>query len=249
MNKKLLISMLLMSVFIIGINSANAQEVRKDIQKPMAYHKTDIKPPYKAPETQKNVPALKYFGPGPQIDKNHPMQVNFPKYRTKADMEAKKAEFEKRLNLSEEQKNKIEQNRIKDREKIKPIIEEMKAKHKELRSIKEDETLSLEQKQKKIDKIGKDLKALRVKADNCRKENMKEFESILTKEQKNEFGKIKSEQKQKMEERRKHFEQMKKEHQQRMEEHHKKMHELKNGANINLDEKKPSVEPKPVIEE
>ena len=44
-----------------------------------------------------------------------------------------------------------------------------------------------------------------MQADNCRKENMKNFESILTEKQKKEFSKIKEEQRKNMEKRKKEF--------------------------------------------
>ncbi len=206
MNKKLFISMLTLSIVITGVtmNSAKAED-NSGIQHPRAYEKLNIKPPYEAPETKKEIPALKYFGPGPQIDKNHPMEMRFPKYRSQEAMKAKKAEFEKRLNLTDKQKKKIEENRKKDHEKMKPVFENMKLKHEELKKIKADTTLSEEEKLKKTNEIKKELKELKIKADGYRKENMKNFESVLTNEQKKEFAKIKEEQRKHMMERRKEF--------------------------------------------
>ena len=124
---------------------------------------------------------------------------------SKAEIEAKKLEFEKRLNLTEEQKLQIEKNKQKDKEKIKPLFEEMKVKRGELRSIRLNPSLSELEKSKKSAVIEKELIDLRVKADELRVNNMKNFENILTKEQKMEFAKIKEEQKKEMEERKMKF--------------------------------------------
>lgn len=131
----------------------------------------------------------------------------------KAQMEAKKAEFDKRLNLSEEQKKTIEANKIKDREKMTPIIKEIREKQKAFRDIDKNANLTIEQKQKEKQKVKAEIKALKTQADEYRKENMKNFENILTPKQKAEFEKIKKEQKQEMEKKRiKHIEEMEKFH-------------------------------------
>ena len=61
---------------------------------------------------------------------------------SKEEMEAKKLEFEKRLNLTEAQKKQIEADKQKDREIIKPIIEKSRSIKKELHAIEEDTTFS-----------------------------------------------------------------------------------------------------------
>lgn len=147
------------------------------------------------------------------IQKNE-MQKSFGGYHhikikhhpTKAEMEAKKLEFEKRLNLTEEQKSQIEKNKQKDKEKMKPIFDEMKSKKAEIMNIQKNNKLTDSEKVKKVAELEKDIIDLRVKADELRRENMKNFESILTKEQLEEFSKIKEEQKQEMEKKRKNFE-------------------------------------------
>lgn len=126
-------------------------------------------------------------------------------HQTKSEMEAKKAEFEKRLNLTEKQKIQIEKNKQKDKEKMKPIFDEMKAKRAEIMSIHKNSKLTDSEKVKKVAELEKDIIDLRVKADELRRANMKNFESVLTKEQLVEFEKIKEEQKLEMEKRFKHF--------------------------------------------
>lgn len=68
----------------------------------------------------------------------------------------------------------------------------MKAKKEQIREIKKSD-LSQEQKAKKIEPLKKDLKKLKQEARKIRMENTKEFEAILTPEQKAEFEKIKQE--------------------------------------------------------
>jgi len=125
---------------------------------------------------------------------------------SKEEMEKKKAEFEKRLKLTDEQKKQIEENRQLGHEKVKPVFEEKKLKMQELKKIYDDSSLTQEQKTEKAAPIKAELKQLHEKADALRKENMKSFEALLTDEQKQEFAKIKAEQKQEMEKRRAEFE-------------------------------------------
>lgn len=127
------------------------------------------------------------------------------KHFTKEEMEKKRAEFEKRLNLTEEQKNYIEINKEKDREKIKPIIKKIHKKRIDYMMLETNQEIDEESKIKQKKELKNEIKELKLQADNCRKENMKNFEAILTEEQKIEFEKIKAEQKQEMEKRRKEF--------------------------------------------
>lgn len=124
----------------------------------------------------------------------------------KPDFAAKRAEFEKRLELTDEQKAKIKANREKDRETMKPVFEQIRAKHEKFREIDADKSLSAEDKEKQKQELKKELKTLKTQADTLRKENMKNFESLLTNKQKKEFAKIKKEQKKEMEKRHKEFE-------------------------------------------
>ena len=125
---------------------------------------------------------------------------------SKAEMDKKKAEFEKRLKLTEEQKLQIEKNRKEGHEKIKPIFKEKHEKIMEIKKIFRDETLALEQKKEKAAPLKEDIKKLNEQADALRKENMQAFENLLTDKQKKEFAKIKTEQKKAMKKRRAAFE-------------------------------------------
>lgn len=81
---------------------------------------------------------------------------------------ARKAEFEKRLNLSDAQKAQLEK-------------------------IKADEKKALEPVHKKMDKLHKEMSSLMKKEREVRAESMKKFEAVLSEEQKAELEKMKSE--------------------------------------------------------
>lgn len=114
------------------------------------------------------------------------------------DFQKRNAEFEKRLNLSDEQKKKAENMRKEGFEKMKPIMDKMHEKQKEAKLLKEQNSQS-----EKLQELQKEIGALRKEAHKMRQENMKEFESILDKKQLKELNTMK-------EEGRKKFEQMNK---------------------------------------
>lgn len=177
MNKKLFLSIL----SVVVLSSIGTMTYAKEIDTPDKSPKTDI--------SQKHHPYKHFKGHRP----------------SKEEMEAKKAEFEKRLQLTEEQKKQIENNKQKDREKMKPLMEGIMAKKGEIRKINHDLSLSKEEKEVKTKQLREEIQKLRIQADALRKQNMQEFENLLTDEQKLEFAKIKAEQQKKMEERRKNF--------------------------------------------
>lgn len=106
------------------------------------------------------------------------------------DFQKRRAEFEKRLNLTDKQKQQAEALHKQGFEKIKPIMEDMKTKQKEIATLKDaqDET-SIQKKEQ----LKKEIGALRQQAKELRKQNMKDFENILTKKQQKELQKIKEE--------------------------------------------------------
>lgn len=128
-----------------------------------------------------------------------------PRHFTKEEMEAKKLEFEKRLNLTEEQKIQIEKNKKKDKEKIKPIIDKLHQKKLDYMMLESNNEIDEQTKAKQKEELRNEIRELKFQADNCRKENMKNFEAILSEEQKLEFEKIKIEQKKEIEKRKKEF--------------------------------------------
>lgn len=111
----------------------------------------------------------------------------------KAQMEKRKAEFDKKLNLTEEQKTKAEAIRKDGFEKMKPVMEQMKVKRDEIRAIREDGKLTQAEAKAKIDVIHKDMIELKKQAAEIRKQNMAEFEAILTDKQKKTLEKMKQE--------------------------------------------------------
>ncbi len=105
--------------------------------------------------------------------------------------EKPKNEFSRRLNLTEEQKQKAKQLRVNSQEKMKPLLIELKAKQEQLNSYgdtdindKEVQILNNE-----IKKIRKDLRIIII-------QNERDFMEILTSEQRMEFNKIRNERKQ-----------------------------------------------------
>ena len=93
------------------------------------------------------------------------------------------AAFDEKLGLTDVQKQKAKEIRIKGHKKIKPIFEEIQGKKKEIEMIKLSKMAEKGQAEK-IEQLNKEIQALEKQLKKARKENMKEFESILTKEQK-----------------------------------------------------------------
>lgn len=106
-------------------------------------------------------------------------------------MQKEKA-FEQRLGLTEQQKAKAKELRIKGHEKIKPVIEEIIAKKQEAKMVKMSR-IAVEVQEERLAVIDKELKALEKKAHDIKKSNMKEFESILTRKQRNILKQMKKE--------------------------------------------------------
>lgn len=100
--------------------------------------------------------------------------------------------FEKRLGLTDEQKVKAKEIRIKGHEKMKPVIEEIKAKKQEAKMVKMSR-IAVQVQEERLAVIDAELKVLEKKAHDIKKSNMKEFESILTREQKQILKQMKKE--------------------------------------------------------
>ena len=196
MNKAPIILSMAIIFAMSGFNIANAATTQTQQQ------------PQRPPFGEFQGPPPLNEGFGSQVPQehfgNHQQHMNRP-FPSKAEMEAKKAEIDKRLNLSEKQKQQIEKQKQEDIAKIKPIFEQMKQKRQEFKTVMEDKTLSQETKEKKINELKDDMKTLRNQADTLRKENMNSFENILTEKQKKEFSIIKEEQKKEMAQRRSDF--------------------------------------------
>ncbi len=112
------------------------------------------------------------------------------KYNKQKPPKMARPSLDEQLQLTEEQKAKAHEIRMKGHEQIKPVIEKMKAKRQEIKEVAQS-SLSQDKKDKKIAELKKDIKVLKQEARKIRTENTKEFESILTPEQKAQFEKIK----------------------------------------------------------
>lgn len=100
--------------------------------------------------------------------------------------------FENRLKLTDEQKAQAKEIRQKGIEQMKPIMEKIKEKHQEAEAVKRSR-IAVEMQQEKLAQIHKEIRALKRQAHELRMQNMKEFESILTKKQQKELKKMKEE--------------------------------------------------------
>lgn len=129
-------------------------------------------PEFDKPKFEKRVPPTKE-----QIEQHRKM---------------KEAAFENKLGLTEVQKLKARELRKEGFNKIKPVMEELKAKKIEADKIQKSD-LTVEAKEERLTVIDKDIKSLQKQAATVRKQNMKDFESILTHEQKKTLKQMKKE--------------------------------------------------------
>ena len=99
------------------------------------------------------------------------------------------AEFEKRLNLTEAQKEKVKKQREADRKKMDPIRKQIGEKER----AKFEIFKKYEETDQDLIKLNNEIKVLKDKEHKIMEANRKSFESILTKDQKAELEKIKEE--------------------------------------------------------
>ena len=123
----------------------------------------------------------------PDIERKVPSPEQMQKIR-----KAHENAFEQKLGLTEVQKLKARELRKNGHEKIKPVMEEIRAKKQEAEMIRNSK-LTVEAQEEKLTAIDKDLEVLRKQASEIRKENMKDFEAILTKDQKKTLKNMKKE--------------------------------------------------------
>ena len=114
---------------------------------------------------------------------------------------AREAAFEQKLGLTEEQKVKAKEIRIKGHQQMKPVIEQIRMKKKEAEMVKLSRIATWAQ-EEKLAALDKEIQALEKQANEIRKQNMKDFESILTRDQKKILKQIKKEGRQRFEQRR-----------------------------------------------
>ncbi len=122
--------------------------------------------------------------------KKPPMQKQY--------MEKRKQEFEKRLNLTDEQKLKAKKIQEKGREEMKPVMQQIRLKREEIRKIENSFNTDADKKAL-IEPLRNDVRELNKKAHQMRVQNMKEFEGILTQKQLKELEKMKQEGRKKFE--------------------------------------------------
>ena len=100
--------------------------------------------------------------------------------------------FEQKLGLTEVQKLKARELRKAGHEKMKPVFEELRAKRQEAEAIRRSK-LTVQEQEEKLTVIDNDIKALEKQAAQIKKQNMKDFESILTRKQKSTLKQMKKE--------------------------------------------------------
>ena len=135
------------------------------------------------PETVPDVPVVK-----------HPVKHEQP------DFKRKNFAFEKRLGLTETQKIQAREIRLKGHEKLKPVLEEINNKKQEAKMVKLSR-IAVRVQEEKLAVLDKEIASLERKANEIRKANMKEFESILTRDQKKILKQMKKEGRQRYERR------------------------------------------------
>ena len=113
-----------------------------------------------------------------------PKKVHNPKFD--------KESFEKRLKLTDEQKEQARLIRQKGHEQMKPIMEKMREKKAEMNAVRMSKIAPQFQEEKLV-QLRKEMHELRLQANEIRMQNMKEFEAILTKKQLKELQKMKKE--------------------------------------------------------
>ncbi|MCQ2743294.1 MAG: Spy/CpxP family protein refolding chaperone [bacterium] len=126
-----------------------------------------------------------------EVNQQKGIPSNAPKM-TDVEKAKKESPFDQKLGLTDEQKQQAKELRVKSFEKIKPIMTQLKAKEQEVRMIKNSK-LAPQAQQEKLNTLYADIKVLRKEAHDIRIQNMKDFESILTADQKKTLKEMKKE--------------------------------------------------------
>ena len=114
------------------------------------------------------------------------------KQQTNPTKEQMRKQFEERLQLTDKQKEKAKKLHEKGRAEMEPVMNQIKAKHSEMKAL-EQTNLSNEEKEKKLEQLKNEMKTLDKQAKDLRKKNSEDFEKILNKNQKTELDKMKAE--------------------------------------------------------
>lgn len=134
---------------------------------------------------------------------NGGMRVPPPQPGAGKQVRARENAFEQKLGLTEEQKNKIRELRTSGHEEMKPIMDQLYAKKRDAALIKQSRALAVSEQEQKLNILDKEIKDLEKQANLLRRKNMKEFEGMLTREQKNTLKQMKQEGRQNYEQNRK----------------------------------------------
>ncbi len=111
---------------------------------------------------------------------------------------AHEAAFEQKLGLTEVQKLKARELRKSGHENMKPVMEDLKSKKHQAEEIRNSK-LTVQEKEEKLIILDREIQALEKKAVELRKQNMKDFESILTKDQRKTLKQMKKDGREKFE--------------------------------------------------
>lgn len=108
------------------------------------------------------------------------------------DFKKRQAEFEQRLQLTDEQKAKAKELRENSFEQMKPLMNKIKEKREEIKAVKLSR-ISVQAQNEKIEQLHKEIGAIKNEMHRLRMENMKKFEALLDKKQLKELKKMKQE--------------------------------------------------------
>jgi len=126
--------------------------------------------------------------PQKQVCNCPPQRMHRPDHKPPFD----KAKFEKRLKLTDTQKEQARLIREKGHQAMKPIMDKMRDTRAEMNAVRLSK-LAPQAQEEKLGQLRKELRELKKQAHELRMKNMKEFESILTKKQLKELQKMKNE--------------------------------------------------------
>ncbi len=106
--------------------------------------------------------------------------------------------LDEKLKLTTAQKEKAKALRMETREQMRPIMEAIKTKHEQKEIIKHNRNMTATAQCEQVAKLNAEISELEKQAHDLRIKNEKDFESILTQKQKNEFNKLKQQQRKQM---------------------------------------------------
>ena len=115
--------------------------------------------------------------------KRPPVNPEFKKRQT---------DFENRLKLTDEQKAQAKEIRVKGHQQMEPVMQKMKETRAQMDAVRKSK-IAVQEQEEQLAKLRNEMRDLRKQANEIRMQNMKEFESILTKKQLKELNKMKKE--------------------------------------------------------